>query len=415
MVTGRALPAAPRTAPHGPRAARGFTFIELITVMGIVGLLMGLTVGLVRGTGRVGALGMARAQLLDTAYRARGMSAGDRLALLTVRTLEDENGRTVHEAFTSVASTVLTHSFEALDRPSLDLPIKVDGAVKVDRLGGWAGACGEFLRGGYLTLSAQPSFAATDGLDVELAVKVEDGPPVMTLVEGTGAYEVALVRGPLGGAYDVRLRLNLRPEEGRGEPLWTSWETEGQPVRANGRWTHVHASFDGVSASLRVDNLECVKRPPGAGAAGASPAGPGTRRIAVPLAGAVPLLLSSPTQPFVGRMDSVVVRGVFRLAEERTRMPEGIELLVELPVKQSLPYRVTYRNGRLDPERHFEDVVLRAMDPRRPDDPPLRLHLSRFGSVEAFTGSRPGAPEPAGTPPPAAPEPAPAGPERGGR
>lgn len=401
-------PSAPRLpARRCAAAARGFTFIELIVVMGIVGMLMGLTVGFVRSTGRVGALGMAKAQLLDAAYRAQGMSAGDRISLLTVRQTEDENGRPVFEAFTSVASTMMTHAFETIERASLDLPLKVNGAVKREEQGGWSGSCAVFGRGGSVEFEPQSSFAATDGLDVELAIQPESGPPVMTLVEGTGAYDVTLIRGASGGDYDLRLRINARPEDGRGDPLWVSFETEGQPVKLTGRWTHVHVSFDGVAASLRVDNLEHVKRAPGA-RPGEAPRPAASRRIAVPLSGAVPLLIGSPSQPYVGRMDSVVVRGVFRLAEERTRMPEGIELDVLQPAKQPLPFRVTYRNGRLDPERHPEDVVLRAFDPRRPDDPPLQLRLSRFGSIEAVNSDAlPGAAPSAPPAPPVSPPPAP--------
>lgn len=369
--------------PPRPRrlAPRGFTFIELIVVMGILAMLMGLTVGYLRSAGRVNALGMARTQLLDAAYRAQGMSAGERIAMLTFRAGVDDNGRDTLEVITSVAETMVTHAFETLDGASGNLPNKVVGALKLAPFGGQPGSCAVFGRGGAIEFDPQARFAATDGLDIELWVMPETGPSVMTVVEGQGAYELALFRGAATGDYDLRLKLFLRPEDEAGEPSWLTYESVGQPVKVNGRWTHLHATFDGVQASFRVDGLEHAKRVERRGPEAQRGVKP--RRIAVPPSGAVTLLLGSASQPYVGRMDTVVVRGVFRLADERTKLPEGITLEVVKPPKQGLPFQVTYRNGRLDPDRHTDDVLVRFADPARPQDPPLELRLSRHGVISA--------------------------------
>ena len=71
----------------------------------------------------------------------------------------------------------------------------------------------------------QASFAMTDGLDVEMWLIPEGGGNVMTLLEGEGLYEVSLVRGS-SGDYDLRLKVNLRPAEGDGEPTWVVFESE---------------------------------------------------------------------------------------------------------------------------------------------------------------------------------------------
>lgn len=408
MVT---FPTPVRPGSRGRTAARGFTFIELIVVMGVLAMLMGLTVGYIRSAGRVNALAMARVQVLDAARRAQGLGRGDKLALITFRHAETEDGRPVDEVFTLLAQGVLTHAFETLDGASRSLPAKAGAGVKIVP-GGRPGSCAQFGRGAAIEFDPQPSFAMTDGIDCEMWLMPDPGSNVMTLVDGRGSYEVALVRGGTAADYDLRLRVNLRPKgearDEQGEPSWLAFESEGAPVRTNGQWTHVHVRFDGLSASLEVDGLECTKR---AGASAPADAGRGgTRRLAVPLEGAVALTLGSTAQSYVGKMDSLVLRGVFRLKEDRTFLPDGVEIEVLDPPKQALPFRVHYVNGALDPLRHAGDVRIALRDGKEPGALPLVLVLGRHGAIRADyersaapAGDAPAASPPRGSevPPPA--------------
>jgi type II secretory pathway pseudopilin PulG len=360
--------------------ALGFTFIELIVVMGVLAMLMGLTVGYIKGAGRVNALQMARTQLLDAARRAQGNSRGEKISMFTFRLAERENSQRIHEVFTALADVVLTHAFETIDGASRNLPLKTSGDVRIEP-DGRPGSCARFGRGGVLEFEPQASFAVTDGLDVELWIAPEAGPSIMTLIEGQGAYDVALVRGS-SGDYDLRLRVNLRPAEGPGEPTWATFESAGGPVKATGLWTHVHVRFDGLQAAFEVNGIDFAKKTVLPGTPGARQ-GPVSRRIAVPREGAVPLFVGSTAQPFVGRMDALVVRGVFRLVEDRPELPDGIVVEVLEPAKQPLPFRVFYVNGRLDPLRHTTDVRIKFSDVNRPDDAPLILVLGRHGNISA--------------------------------
>jgi hypothetical protein len=362
-------------------------------VMGVLAMLMGLTVGYLKSAGRVSGLQMARVQLLDAARRAQTMSRGDRLTVVTLRESGDLERR-AYEIFTMVSEGVLTHAFETVDGASRSLPIRSPGTVKIVP-GGNPGSCAQFTRGGALEFEPQPSFAMTDGLDIEMWLIPESGGNVMTLVEGDGAYDVSLVRGS-GGDYEVRLRVNLRPPDGVGEPTWTSFETEQSPVRPTGRWTHVHVRYNGTDASLEVDGLEHVKR-----SASTSPTRSGeARRLHVPPEGAIALSVSSTAQPYIGKMDGLIVRGVFRLRDDRNLLPEGVSIEVLQPAKQPLPYRLHYVNGRLDPERHSEDVKLALRDASRPDDRPLVFTAGRHGSIGADFERYTAATE---TPPPGTP------------
>ena len=363
--------------PRPSVGAAAFTFIELIVVMGVLAMLMGLTVGYLKGAGRVSGLQLARNQILDAAHRAQAMSRGEKLTVVTLRETHDLERRG-HEIFTMIAESVLTHSFETLDGASRNLPIRSPGTVKIVP-GGNPGSCAQFGRGGALEFEPQASFAMTDGLDVEMWVIPEGGANVMTMLEGRGAYEVSLVRGSTGD-YDLRLRVNLRPPDGGdGEPSWASFETEKSPVRATGRWTHVHVRYNGSDASLEVDGLEYVKR-----GTSTTPTRTGTaRRLAVPPEGAVALSVGSSAQSYVGKMDGLVVRGVFRLREDRNLLPEGVTIQVLQPAKQQLPFRLHYVNGRLDPQRHPEDVKIAFLDEARPDDRPMVFSAGRHGAIRA--------------------------------
>jgi hypothetical protein len=378
----------------------GFSFIELIVIMGIVAVMAGLSVGWLQGAGRASGLVLARSQLLDAARRAQSRSMGGRLATLTFRSSLDENERPVQQVAVHVAETVLSHAFERLDGASGLLPMEVQGDVKVDPHGGRTGGGAVFGRGGVLSFPPQATFAVTEGLDMEVWLAPSGSSPTMVVLEGQGAYEVSLFRALAGGDYDVRLRVNLHGPDGRGDPSWTSFETEGAPVRATGRWVHLRVAFDGQVPLFEVDALERTVRKSGAGAAATAtaPAGaPRARRIAVPADGGVTLRVGSTTQPYQGRMDGLVLRGVFRLRDDVVTLPAGLTFDVLQPAKAPLPLYVRYANGRLDTAKHPQDVVIQVRDTVRVDDLPLVLELGRSGLVRADLGAPPELTPAAGT------------------
>jgi hypothetical protein len=374
------------------RSARpsGFSFIELLVIMGIVAVMASLSVGWLQGAGRSTGLTLARTQLLDAARRAQSRSMGGRLATLTFRKSTQENGHELHEATVMVAETVLSHSFERLDGASGFLPMETMGDVKVDALGGRTGGGAVFGRGGVIAFAPQASFAFTEGLDAEVWLLPSAGGASMTVLEGQGAYDITLFRALTAADYDVRLRVNLLAPDGRGEPTMVTYETEGAPVRATGRWTHLRVAFDGQTPLFEVDSLERQVRRPTSGSVVSTVA----RRIGVPPEGAVALRIGSSSQPYQGRMDGLLVRGVFRLSDDVVTLPDGLAFDVVQPAKATLPLRVRYTNGRLDALKHPQDVVLRVVDTRRPDDLPLLLELGRSGLVRSDMGAAPAPPAP---------------------
>ena len=176
--------------PTRHRPAAGFTFIELIVVMGVLATLMGLTVGFIRSVGREQSLALARVQVLDAARRAQGLGRGDKLSMLTFRHATDDEGHPRDEVFALLAQGVLTHAFETLEGASRSLPLRGQGSVKIVP-GGRPGNCAQFARGQAIEFEAQPSFAMTDGIDCEMWIVPDAGSNVMTLLEGRGSYELA--------------------------------------------------------------------------------------------------------------------------------------------------------------------------------------------------------------------------------
>jgi hypothetical protein len=383
-----------RDAGLAPQRERGFTFIELMVIMGMIAVMMGITVGYLQGGGRSNAITIAKTQVRDACYRAKSRSQGGRLSTLVFRRGTDENGRDVDQLSIQVAETVLSHAFETLQGASRNLPM--EGVVKLDPAGR-TGAAARFGRGEFLRFPAQASFAVSEGLELEMWLKPEGGPSEMTLLEGEGAYEATLFRASTGNDYDVRLRLFLRAPDEKGEPAWTIFETEGAPVKTAPRWQHLRVTFDGIVPTVEVDGLERKLRSGRGGAAPAGGAGGAAtavlRRIAVPALGAVVLNVSSSGKPYVGWMDGLVLRGVFRVAEDEVTLPSGFEFDVRQPPRRQLPFRMRWSNGRLDPERHPEDVLVLVRDVGRPQDPPIVMEVGRAGLVRVDQGEAPSLPQ----------------------
>jgi prepilin-type N-terminal cleavage/methylation domain-containing protein len=384
----------PRRASARPLpAAAGFTFLELLVVMAIMATLLGFAVGTIKNIGGSSGLKLARSLLLESLTRTQQASTGGTLSIWTLREGKDANDQTRLEIRTLLATPVLTHQFESLDTPSKYLPVTTRGAgVVLEPHGGFFGGAARF-QGGCLEFTPQAVFAMTEGLEIEAYVNPDSGSALMTLVQGENCYELMLVRVGSNTSYDVRLRVNLRPpgpEAVRAQGTWKEFETEGAPVKADGRWTRVRARFDGRDATIEVDGLDRVKRgtasgpratPSPATTPGGAPvaaAGAATMVIAIPPEGAVRLFIGGPERPYRGLLDSLHVRGVFRNSDNDQ------ELTTDLRVDQpALPLRVVFRNGRPDPDIHKSAIRVQFRDLRTPEDPPLVLEVGLSGMVAA--------------------------------
>ena len=327
-------------------------------------------------------------------YACKQSSNGGTRAILDIhaRTGEGAEALVVGAA---VARPVLTHNFENVEGVSHDYPLEVDGKVEIVE-GGHTGRAARFGVGGSLLFDPQAAFAMTEGLEVDVWLLVETSSPTMTLIKAPGAYDLVLAKDVRAEAYDVVLALYLKDssDTGRSYAARTEFRTKGAPLDPGRGWTHVEASFDGRTASIRVDGIECLPavRQPRPGEAEVPEAA--VRRIAVPAGGAVSLSISEPNAPFEGLLDNLVLSGVFR-TQDTERDLYGLELL-----RPRLPVRVVYRNGRLDPQEHADDVVLVFGEAANPTGPAWEVRLGLHGTVGADDRGRPSMTT---SPPPARP------------
>ena len=380
----------PGPARRRHAADRGFSFLELLVVMGAMAVLMGLTVGYLGSIGSATQLDQARAILVETCRRCQTASiGGGRRAVVTLAPRETSEGATVLRVAASIAQPVVTYQFEGLDQVSGGLEGKAQG-VTIERGRGYTGAAGLFGRGGAIQYGRQSSFAMTEGFELDVRVVPETGPQEMVLVEGLGdegsaIYRVALVRGNTTSPdYDVEVRLRLRrPGEGARENSGTEavFRSTGAPVRAGMGWQRVEVAWHGLEATGRVNGLDVDL-----GGKGRARRGGGldddladeVRVMATPPSGVVAMSISSPGRSFVGRMDTFQLRGVFRNSEMQRDLPEALTLLAPSP-----PIRLVFQNGALDPEVHARGVLLRFSDTQKPDDPPLSVLVGMNGTVES--------------------------------
>ena len=365
----------PRVPRRREATAAGYSFLEILVVMALMGILMGVGLGVLTNVGQGSKTQQAQAILRETAFACMQSSNGGTRAILDLREREADGTLVIGAA---ISDPVLTHNFESLDFVSRDYPIDIDGKVE-SVAEGYTGRAARFERGGLLRFAPQSAFAMTEGLMLTLWVRPEPGPTTMTLVKGEGAYEVQLVQQPGGEGYNVRLQLHLKnATDDRAVGLPETFETKGGPVRVDGKtWTHLRVAFDGAEPSIRVNGVEMVRstkrRSAGDDESGAAPR---QKRIAIPEGGAVALTISDGISSYVGLMDSLVLGGVFR-SDETERELSGLRL-----IRPRSPVRVVYRNGRLDPDEHAGDVVILLENTADPEGPQLEVRLGLYGTVE---------------------------------
>ncbi len=349
--------------------------------MAVMAMLMGLAIGLISPAGAT-LIKQSQSILEETARKCIGASVGNRRAVFQLRQLDDELGSPYLQVSGTIAQTVLTHNFETPTEASLGTIAEMEGTVK-SISDGYVGNAAQFAGGGVLRFSAQPKFAMTEGFALDVWVRPEGGSQEMDIVVGDSSYRLSLVRPGKDERYDVKLSLLLRPVG--ADPRETaaqevSFATKDAPVRVNGRWSHIEVEYDGRDVSLRVNGMERIttgrkKRTEGSVQLSE------LRRIAVPELGAVALSISSTRRPFTGAMDMLQLRGTFRSRELERRLAPELTI-----ISPTLPVRVVYVNGQMDPTLHSAPVIMRFRDENEPDDLPLRLILGPYGTVEAGLG-----------------------------
>lgn len=168
---------------------RGFSFMEIIVVMGAMSVLAALAVGFIGNIGKGTFLAQAKGMLSETAYRCINGSIGGRRAEFTLRAAQDKDGFEILRIGAIVARPVLTHQFETLEFASGGNIPGVSGQVDILPGKGRTGNAGRF-KGGHLEFQGQSRFAMTEGIELDVWLKPDANQRGMSIVRGGESYEI---------------------------------------------------------------------------------------------------------------------------------------------------------------------------------------------------------------------------------
>jgi len=340
-----------RRAPSEAGAREGFTLLELLLVMGLIGIITGVGLGLFAGfdPGRRAAVG-----LVQNVLRSAQQSAVARRAPALVH-FDRATGTLIAEAL-EVAGT---WHFESMDLPGargLDgLAFDFPGEVLAED--GFTGQALDFGRGGRrprveVDVSVDSLLNPRRGfqLDVALRPAANMGARVVDL----GGVVQLSVRGD--GGVDARILTERIDELGRpvvGPPV-TLRSAPG--VLRLGRWTRVSLVYDRRELVLSADGVPL--------------AATGEERALWALVG--PLVLGDATQRWPGAMDQLVLSTV--TASEEYTLPSTVTF------DERTPTLVRFlAGGSLDPALHAGPVVFGLVFEGGGGD---EVRINPFGPVE---------------------------------
>ncbi len=420
--------------PH--RAARGYTILELLTVIGIVGILMTIGVGVFVKIGKKNDLEATTNNVRALVRRARNAAREERAPALVE--LDAQEG----EVRAQTRETLVLFRFES-DQLSGDVSVATpdDDDVKkgaanqpppsydvtgsfgirgsvvgADSIEGKLGQGLQFKRSGaYVTIPDRPSLSPIEGVaveawilpakletlipksadevpsrpsSVERAIKESGAPPVPTPQRSLRYWDKHPDDPPLftilrkGKAFEVALtagyalQLAVSGPSGKYAATYVA-RTEDLAVRPE-KWARVSLAFDGRELSCAIDGIRHALQP--VGSFSTQPDKLVRDRS--------PLLISDPDpdRAFAGIIDEVKLSAILR--GERVTVPKNIALLA--PTAE-IAFDAL---GSLDALRHNEPVVfwlsdadeaLRLLDPPAGPEPGKTVEKKKVDEAKKAT------------------------------
>jgi hypothetical protein len=381
-----------RTPATGREPVRGagYTFLELLIVMGLLAVLVGLGVGFIGNLGRSARTAQAAAIVVEAGAHCQNLSAGTRRATLEIR--EDATGGVERIlVVTGVQRPVLTANFEAgrKGQPETEWLISAGGGPDAARPNGdvkvtdegHTGRAAVFAKSGWLDFGTRAAFAVTHGLEVDVQVNPDAGRNRMTLLRADDGSEVlwmvALVKQVATGgeAYQVEVSTRTVPEKSEAASGNLERFTTREPAVAAGQWSHLRVTHDGRTVTVTVNG---VARPFDAPPPPKGAPAPSARRFVLPPSGVCRLTAGHAQSPYAGAMDSLQVSGVFR-TDEDVRELGNVSILA-----RTLPIVLHFSNGRLDPTYHSQDETIRLQSlAEKETGVHWRVRFGLYGALQA--------------------------------
>ncbi|MCP5021208.1 MAG: prepilin-type N-terminal cleavage/methylation domain-containing protein [bacterium] len=260
----------------------GFTLVELLMVMGLIGVLVGTGLGLLAGLspGKRAVAGLIEETLRLSQHSAAVLGMPARVNL-SGEEIQAQIMRPVGTWHFEERSLVGALELEGAWLGPTDPPFVSQG-YEGHALDLGAGAPGVME----ISVASDPAFDWSNGFSIRCALRVDDWQDSILLQMGTGL----LVALSSHGAVGVEFRAVATDEAGnesRGPRIAAQTEAG---VMAQGRWKRLEIVYDLHSLRILVDGIERVRRP----------------EVARVWIGEPEIIVSSKVRPFPGLLDRLV-------------------------------------------------------------------------------------------------------------
>ncbi|MDF1839205.1 MAG: prepilin-type N-terminal cleavage/methylation domain-containing protein, partial [Planctomycetota bacterium] len=307
-------------ATRGP-GTQGFTLLELLMVMGLIGILIGTGLGLLAGLspGKRAVAGMIE-ETLRLSQRSAAVLGTPARVEMRGEQIQAQIMRPVGTWHFENQSLVGAQELEAVWLGASDPPF-ISNGFEGHGFDLQAGAPGVLE----ISVASEPAFDWADGFSIRCAVRVKEWQDSILMQLGQGMQVALSSHGALGVEFRA-VSTDEAGHESRGPRVAVQTETG---VMTPGRWVRVEIVYDRNFLRILVDGIERVRR----------------SEIARVWIGEPSITVSSKSRPFPGVIDRLVFHSHEMM--EPKPLPGGAIFLKGSPTSV-----VFAPGGGLDPLMH---------------------------------------------------------------